>query len=79
MARRDGVRPVTLTDIAAQARVHKSAVLRYFESREAAFLLLTSKGWQDWATAVGQALPGPMTPHDVAAALASTLAARPLF
>ena len=53
---RDGVRAVTLTDIAAEAGVHKSAVLRYFETREAVFLLLTAEAWQDWSAAVDEAL-----------------------
>src|SRR6266702_2695279 len=55
---RDGVRAVTLTDIAAEAGVHKSAVLRYFETREAVFLLLTAEAWQDWAATVDKALHG---------------------
>ncbi|GGZ51198.1 TetR family transcriptional regulator [Streptomyces inusitatus] len=79
LGRRDGVRPVTLTDIAAGAGVHKSAVLRYFASREAVFLLLTAEGWQDWADAVGEALRGPEDPRTVATALAATLGDRPLF
>ncbi|GLF98824.1 TetR/AcrR family transcriptional regulator [Streptomyces yaizuensis] len=79
LGRREGVRPVTLTDIAAGAGVHKSAVLRYFASREAVFLLLTADGWQDWADAAGEALRGPGDPATVAAALAGTLADRPLF
>ncbi|MFB6815635.1 TetR family transcriptional regulator [Streptomyces sp. NPDC056347] len=79
LARRDGVRAVTLTDIAAEAGVHKSAVLRYFESREAVFLLLTADGWQDWAAAVEGVLREPMGPRETAAALAATLAERPLF
>lgn len=79
LAARDGVRAVTLTDIAAEVGVHKSAILRYFETREAVFLLLTADGWQDWAAAVEQALPGPTDPQDVAALLAGTLADRTLF
>lgn len=76
---RDGVRPVTLTDMAAEAGVHKSAVLRYFESREAVFLLLTADGWQNWAAAVDETVQGPAAPAEVAAALATTLADGPLF
>ena len=55
---RDGVRAVTLTDMAAEAGVHKSAVLRYFETREAVFLMLTAEAWQEWAAAVDDALCG---------------------
>jgi AcrR family transcriptional regulator len=40
LAREHGVRDVTLTSIAAAVGLHKSAVLRYFETREALFLLL---------------------------------------
>jgi AcrR family transcriptional regulator len=76
---RDGVRAVTLTDIAAEAGVHKSAVLRYFETREAVFLLLTAEHWEDWAAALEQALPEPASAQRVAAVLAGTLAQRPLF
>ncbi|MFJ3906262.1 TetR family transcriptional regulator [Streptomyces sp. NPDC090025] len=76
---RDGVRPVTLTEIAAEAGVHKSAVLRYFASREAVFLQLTADGWQDWATGVEETLQAPADPPAVAAALAAALAQRPLF
>jgi AcrR family transcriptional regulator len=76
---RDGVRAVTLTDIAAEAGVHKSAVLRYFESREAVFLLLTAEAWQDWAGALDRALSGPAAPRELAAVLADSLAERALF
>ncbi|WP_329615221.1 TetR/AcrR family transcriptional regulator [Streptomyces brevispora] len=79
LGRRDGVRLVTLTGIAAEAGVHKSAVLRYFASREAVFLLLTADGWQDWATTVEEALHGPVDLQEVAATLAATLAEHPLF
>lgn len=77
---RGGVRAVSLTDIAAEAGVHKSAVLRYFETREEVFLQLTAESWQDWAGAVRESLPpGPAAPGVVAAALAATLVNRPLF
>jgi AcrR family transcriptional regulator len=77
---RDGVRAVSLTDIAAEAGVHKSAVLRYFETREEVFLQLTAEGWQDWAAALRDALPSaPASPSAVAAAVTDTLSARPLF
>ncbi|HEX3832654.1 MAG TPA: helix-turn-helix domain-containing protein, partial [Solirubrobacteraceae bacterium] len=38
LAARDGVRQVTLTDIADAVGMHKSALLRYFETREQIFL-----------------------------------------
>lgn len=76
-----GIRQVTLTDIAAAVGMHKSALLRYFETREEIFLRLTAADWQEWAPvlcaevragAVGDAAA-------VAAAFARTLAARGMF
>ncbi|GAA2235137.1 TetR/AcrR family transcriptional regulator [Promicromonospora sukumoe] len=82
-----GIREVTLTDIATAVDMHKSAMLRYFETREEIFLRLTAEGWQDWAPdlaarvrAVGQQGADAGTRADaVAAAFASTLAGRGMF
>ena len=52
LALRDGVRKVSLADIAARVGVHKSALLRYFETREQIFLELTAEAWRDWAGAI---------------------------
>jgi AcrR family transcriptional regulator len=52
LALRDGVRTVSLADIAARVGVHKSALLRYFETREQIFLELTAEAWRDWAGAI---------------------------
>ena len=52
LARRDGVRTVSLADIAAEVGIHKSALLRYFETREQIFLELTAEAWRDWAQAL---------------------------
>jgi AcrR family transcriptional regulator len=49
LAQRDGVRNVSLADIAARAGIHKSALLRYFETREQIFLELTAQAWRSWA------------------------------
>ena len=49
LALRDGVRNVSLADIAARVGIHKSALLRYFETREQIFLELTAEAWSDWA------------------------------
>ncbi|MFI6407308.1 TetR family transcriptional regulator [Streptomyces sp. NPDC050548] len=46
------VREVTLTDIAAAVGMHKSAMLRYFETREQIFLALTAEGWEGWSAAL---------------------------
>jgi AcrR family transcriptional regulator len=52
LALRDGVRSVSLADIAARVGIHKSALLRYFETREQIFLELTAEAWLDWAKAL---------------------------
>ena len=52
LALRDGVRAVTLGDIAARVGIHKSALLRYFETREQIFLEVTADAWREWVTAL---------------------------
>jgi AcrR family transcriptional regulator len=82
LAARDGVRQVTLTDIAAAVGMHKSALLRYFETREQIFLELTGRAWREWAAAVRAGLAGvpPVNAAPaVAALLAHEFAARPLL
>ncbi|MFJ2197032.1 TetR/AcrR family transcriptional regulator [Streptomyces violaceusniger] len=76
-----GVRDVTLTDIAAAVGMHKSALLRYFETREQIFLLLTAEGWRQWSADLRGDLEGRAhaTPREVAEVVAATLAARPMF
>lgn len=78
---RRGIRDVTLTDIAAEVGMHKSALLRYFETREQIFLDLTAEGWREWSAALrtGLAEHEQATPGLVADAFAATLSARPLF
>ncbi|MFB7415823.1 TetR family transcriptional regulator [Streptomyces sp. NPDC056121] len=76
-----GIRQVTLTDIAAAVGMHKSALLRYFETREEIFLRLTAADWQEWAPVlcaeIGRVAVGDAA--GVAAAFARTLAARGMF
>ena len=82
LATRDGVRQVTLTDIAARVGMHKSALLRYFETREQIFLELTGRSWRDWAAAVRAGLADVASDNAVpgaAAVLAHEFAARPLL
>lgn len=67
LARRDGVRAVTLSGIARAVGIHKSALLRYFETREQIFLELTAREWRDWESEVTGAL-AEMTPSDGAVA-----------
>jgi AcrR family transcriptional regulator len=76
-----GIRQVTLTEIAEEVGMHKSALLRYFETREEIFLRLTAEAWQEWSGALrGELgmLANP-TPGTVAAVFARTLATRGAF
>ena len=61
--------------------MHKSALLRYFETREEIFLRLTADGWREWSAALRTELEGLAAPAPaaVADAFAGTLAARGLF
>src|SRR5580698_1708265 len=76
-----GIRQVTLTDIAEAVRMHKSALLRYFETREEIFLRLTAEAWQEWSGALRPKLEmlSKATPAAVAAEFAGTLAVRGTF
>jgi AcrR family transcriptional regulator len=79
---RSGIREVTLTDIAHEVGMHKSAMLRYFETREQIFLRLTADGWRDWSASLRSLLRGmsPGVPAaTVARAFADTLTERPMF
>jgi AcrR family transcriptional regulator len=80
LALRDGVGAVSLADIAAQVGMHKSALLKYFETREEIFLRLAETEFAEWAAGALAALStaGP-DPRDVADALAGSVADRPLF
>ena len=49
LGQQHGVRAVTLTDIAATVGMHKSAMLRYFETREEIFLRLAADEWTQWS------------------------------
>jgi AcrR family transcriptional regulator len=76
-----GIREVTLTDIAAAIGMHKSALLRYFETREQIYLTLTALEWQDWGPELRRALADltPATAEKAAEAFSRTLVARPFF
>jgi len=53
--------PVMAAAIAIQARVHASAVRRYYASREEILLTLTEEGYRDWAHDIATRLAGPST------------------
>jgi AcrR family transcriptional regulator len=80
LALRDGVRAVSLADIAARVGIHKSALLRYFETREQIFLELTAQAWGEWTTALHAGLdpaaPGSGALGSGAAALVADVFAR---
>jgi AcrR family transcriptional regulator len=78
---RKGVRNVSLADIASEVGVHKSALLRYFETREEIYLHLMAEGWQEWVEGMrGDLEQLPVGSVDgVAGVVARTLADRPLL
>jgi AcrR family transcriptional regulator len=79
-----GIRTVTLTDIADAVGMHKSAMLRYFETREQIFLRLTAIGWHEWSADLRSRL-GELPAHapapaaTISQAFADSLVARPMF
>lgn len=81
LAVKHGVRQITLTDIADAVGLHKSALLRYFETREEIFLILSGDAWREWSSVLRKELAQlkELSPAAVAAIFAKTLIARPLF
>jgi AcrR family transcriptional regulator len=81
LALRYGVRNVSLADIAARVGIHKSALLRYFETREQIFLELTAEAWRDWADALHAGLDNaaPGSAGLVADLFARSFSDRPLL
>jgi AcrR family transcriptional regulator len=81
LALRDGVRDVSLADIAARVGIHKSALLRYFETREQIFLELTAEAWRDWVGALHAGLDAadPGSAALVADVFARSFSDRPLL
>src|SRR6202046_2113476 len=61
-----GIRQVPPTDIADAVGLHKSAMLRYFETREQIFLRLTADGWREWSAALRAELDGMAGPDPAA-------------
>ncbi|MBO0913263.1 TetR/AcrR family transcriptional regulator [Streptomyces laculatispora] len=80
-----------MTAIADEVGMHKSAMLRYFETREDIFLRLAATAWHDGSAEARDRLketaPWPdtaskewdETAHSIASELAQSLVARPLF
>ena len=71
---------ISLNAIAREAGLAKSAVYRYFESREAIFLRILEQDWRQWLEQVEAALAplaGSDDPAAVARALTSATVAQP--
>lgn len=90
LATEHGVREVTVTAIAETVGMHKSAILRYFETREQIFLHLAADAWHAWSLEVRSGLAEipaasaddprwDRTARRIAELLAGSLADRPLF
>ena len=81
------VAEITLNELSRRAGLAKSNVLRYFESREAVLLELLDSAWQEWLVqldrdlqvAVDAAAPADGRGGQLAAALAASLASRPML
>src|ERR1700726_2005047 len=81
------VAQVSLNELSRRVGLAKSNVLRYFESREAVLLELLDSAWQEWVTQLEQDLdaavhagePPAERGDQVAAALAASLATRPVL
>jgi AcrR family transcriptional regulator len=81
------VAQVSLNELSRRAGLAKSNVLRYFESREAVLLELLDSAWQEWLAALAAELTAAVDPaaplaeraDQLAAALAASLAGRPVL
>lgn len=81
LASRHSVRKVTLTDVAEAVGMHKSTMLRYFETREQIFLTITAQEWEEWSAPLCDQLASldRATPEQAAQLLTDSLMERPLF
>ncbi|GAA4497012.1 TetR family transcriptional regulator [Actinoallomurus oryzae] len=79
LAAESGVRNVSLGGVAAAVGLAKSNIARYFGTREEIFLELAAEGWTEWRAAVAERLREAHGAEATVAALAETLAERPLF
>lgn len=80
------VAALSLNELSRRVGLAKSNVLRYFETREAVLLELLDSAWREWLDALAGELSGAVTADPVAdrvervaAAIAGTLAARPML
>jgi AcrR family transcriptional regulator len=78
LALRDGVGAVSLAAIAVEVGMHKSALLKYFGTREEIFLRLAEDEWRGWAEQVVDEVAAA-GPDGLPDALGRSIAGRPLF
>jgi AcrR family transcriptional regulator len=76
-----GVRHVTLAPVTEKAGLHRTAVRRYYASKEELLLELAERGWRQWRDKIKSRLQGhaDLGPRDIAAVLTETLASLPVF
>ncbi len=80
LAVRNGVGTVSLAAIAAEVGMHKSALLKYFGTREEIFLRLAEDEWRDWADGlVAELAVPPADDEALVEVLTASLVGRPLF
>jgi AcrR family transcriptional regulator len=81
LALRDGLRNVSLADIASEVGMHKTALLRYFETREDIYLSLAIDAWRNWADVLTAELKSLATGdvQGVSTAFGRTLHERPFL
>jgi AcrR family transcriptional regulator len=81
LAKREGIRNISLADIASEVGMHKTALLRYFETREDIYLRLGVDAWRDWSDVVVAKLKALATGDvdGIAATFGNTLSERPFL
>ncbi|WP_166664064.1 TetR/AcrR family transcriptional regulator [Actinophytocola oryzae] len=81
LAQREGIRDISLADIASEVGMHKSALLRYFETREDIYLRLGVDAWRDWSDVLAAKLKSLATGdvQGIGEAFGTTLDDRPFL
>ncbi|MEM1048458.1 MAG: TetR family transcriptional regulator [Pseudomonadota bacterium] len=74
---RDGIEATSLNAIAREAGIVKSALYRYFESREEIFLRLMLQDLRDLTDSLAATVHGPVPTSTLATVMATGFAARP--
>jgi AcrR family transcriptional regulator len=76
-----GVRFISLAQVTDRVGLHRTGVRRYYASKEELLLELAERGWRQWRDAVAGGLCGcsGLSPREVAAVMADTIASLPVF